>query len=73
MKLGEVEDGSLFTQMNHFLLQTPQLLNELCNQEKTFHSVHRKALWDILRLNGIPALIVGLIGGNLGLRVLQSV
>ena len=31
--------------------------------KKPFDSVHRKALWDLLRLRGIPAGIIGLLTG----------
>ena len=31
--------------------------------KKAFDSVHREALWDLLRLRGIPARIIGLLTG----------
>ena len=31
--------------------------------KKTFVSVHREALWDLLRFRGIPAGIIGLLSG----------
>ena len=31
--------------------------------KKEFDSVHRETLWDLLRLRGIPARIIGLLTG----------
>ena len=31
--------------------------------KKVFDSVHRERLWDLLRLRGIPAKIIGLLTG----------
>ena len=31
--------------------------------KKAFESVHREVLWDLLRLHGIPAGIIGLLSG----------
>ena len=39
------------------------LLAAYVDLKKAFDSVHREALWDLLRLRGIPARIIGLLTG----------
>ena len=39
------------------------MLTAYVNLKKAFDSVHREALWDLLRLRGIPARIIGFLSG----------
>ena len=39
------------------------MLASYVDLKKAFDSVHREALWDLLRLRGIPAGIIGLLSG----------
>ena len=39
------------------------LLAAYVDLKKVFELVHRETLWDLLRLHGIPARIIGLLTG----------
>ena len=40
------------------------ILAAYVDRKKVFDSVHRETLWDLLRLRGIPARIIGLLIGT---------